>query len=852
MVFLTGASALVYQVVWQRYLARMLGAETLGVALVLAIFLAGLAAGYLMFGALSRRLRRPIIVYAAIEAVVAGWGILFPKLYSTVYSLTLDWSFAPPFAMVGQGFIVSLILIGVPTVCMGATVPMLTRGLSTSISVAPRTHALLYAVNTFGACSGALLTGFFLIELLGLPATVHTAAALNILAAGGLFVIGRNIPDAPNDDSVSSTDSDAAATPRLTSPYLPIQLLVVAFMSGAYVMALENVLIRVMNITLGSSTYNFTIIVAVFILAIATGAAVVGRIRSPSPYLLFWNQFWILASLLFLFMTIDKWPYAAHVIRTAFQDGFSGFVAFQIAIFGALMLLLIVPISLMGATVPIAFGELRRELHEVGWHSGLLLGINGVGCLLGSLIGGVLIFVWVDIGGAFLANAVLAAVSLLVLSLTCGKERIALAVGMACITVLFCIKMPLFDDNRLVLGTFRLRGETPYTFTSPENFYRHHLLPYRIPWKESGPSNSVGVLEFDSSEHPAGFLRSLIANGRSESVAGGGDQPTLALVAHIPALFAQQRDSMLIIGLGTGVTAGELSLYDDFRKIVVAEISTSVANALPMFDPYLHRLIGDPRFQLRLGDALRLLKRSPEMWDVIISEPSNPFITGVDQLYTAEFYDIVRSKLKPGGVFMQWLQLYDTAPEIVAMINLTLMSRFDNLYYFQGSPGDLLILATDSPLGETDRLRAEQTLRDNPRILQSTGTFEVNSLDDILKRTLPGVLPIVITFNNEIIEMEDTPKLHYLAGRAFYRGEPVTPAVKQLASDPLAKALARRYADNWRSDDPIPVFKDLPKLVEQIAEEERIMQQESEADSRSTADPESLPQSEDSHNSADD
>ncbi len=831
LVFLTGASGLIYQVVWQRYLSRMLGAETLATAIILALFLAGLAAGYLLFGAVSRNLRRPVLGYALLEGVVAAWGVLFPTIYTVVYTLTLNWSFAPPFAMLGQGFIVSLVLIGLPTVCMGATVPMLTRGLTTSIGIAPRTHATLYAVNTFGACAGTLLAGFFLIELVGLSATVHFAAALNLIAASGFFLISRRLPDAPLQDLPPLRGHGESPSPRLTTPFSTNQLLIVAFLSGAYVMTLENVLIRVVNFSLGSSTYSFTVIVAVFILSIATGSAVVGRIRRPSPSLLYWNQFWILTSMLFLFMTIDKWPQAAHIIRAAFQGGMSGFVLFQVAIFSALLVLLIVPVALMGATVPIAFGELRRELREVGWHSGLLLGINGLGCLLGSLVGGLLIFVWVDLGGAFLGAAVLAAASLTTAAWALGKERIALALGMVAITALFCFKMPFFHDERFVLGTFRMRGEVPHTYSAPATFYREHLFGYRTPWYETGPSNTVGILEVPTNEHPSGSYRALISNGRSESVAGGSDQPTISLLAHIPALFAQKRESALVIGLGTGVTVAELTLYGEFETIAAAEISTSVANALPWFSPFLHNLLGDPRFDLRLGDALRILRRSPEKWDIIISEPSNPFITGVDQLFTVEFYDLVREKLAADGVFMQWLQVYDTTPEIIAMINLTLMTRFDNLYYFYGAPGDLLILATDQPLGASDRQRAEAVLDANPRALKSMSTFGVKSIDDILNRMQPGVLPVVAHFQRELIEIEDHPRLHYLAGRAFFRGDSVTNMIEELSSkDPLALALTHRYTNNWESAEPLPVFFDLPQLIEQLAAERAESNQEPVAD----------------------
>ena len=248
-VFLTGAAGLIYQVVWQQYLSRIIGNEHAATALVLAIFLGGLAGGYLLSGALSRRAWNPLLVYAILEVIIALWAVSFPIFFKLVDLATSGWSFAMPWWMLIQGSFVTLVLILVPTLCMGGTVPLLTRAISESVEQATRIHARVYAINTLGAFVGALGAGFAFVPWLGLPGTICMAAWMNFGAATyfGLLARRRRTPK-------RSEDPAAETHPRR---YPVIVLCLVAFLSGAYVMTLENVLIRNTDLALGPSIYSF-------------------------------------------------------------------------------------------------------------------------------------------------------------------------------------------------------------------------------------------------------------------------------------------------------------------------------------------------------------------------------------------------------------------------------------------------------------------------------------------------------------------------------------------------------------------------------------------------------------------
>jgi len=188
--FLTGAAGLVYQVVWQRYLAQLLGSDSLAVATVLGVFLGGLSLGYLVCGKLTLRVSNVLRAYGILEGLIGLWALAFPYLFKAVEALTGAWSFAPPWGLALEGTLCAVILIGPPTICMGGTVPMLTRGLTRSLDQATRVHARIYAVNTAGAFLGALFAAFVLIHRFGLPGTLRWAALMN-LAAALFFVLVR-------------------------------------------------------------------------------------------------------------------------------------------------------------------------------------------------------------------------------------------------------------------------------------------------------------------------------------------------------------------------------------------------------------------------------------------------------------------------------------------------------------------------------------------------------------------------------------------------------------------------------------------------------------------------------------
>ena len=769
--FITGAGGLIYEVSWQKYLSRILGSDTIATSIILGTFLGGLSAGYFLCGKLTVKVGNHFKAYALLEGIIGIWGLFFPMIFGAVDSATRSWSFSPPLLILMQGLICSALLMGIPAICMGGTIPFLTRGISQNIEEATAVHARVYGINTAGAFMGTLAAGFFLIPTLGLPLTVMQTALLNFSAALFFFFVSARLK------SREAEISDPATTQEQILPheelhgfrYPPLVLYTVAFLSGFYVMTLENVLIRFINLSLGSSSYSFTMIISVFVLAIAIGSYAIGRMKHLRRNLLFFNQLFIALLLMLLYVSLDIWPYWAHLIRISIQSNIAGFWAYYANVFVVLTLVLILPVSLMGATVPITFHEIKRDLANVGKHSGFLFSWNTFGNLIGSLMGGIVLFHLLDLPGIFCLAVFLAALSACLVAWKLSKKYLTVAVAVAATALVFVGTTPFYDGRHFAIGAFRVRSPESSSMSGPREFFKQLNEGRILKFRKDGPTASVAVSETTEVMHFKGQKRvAIYINGKSDS-STIGDIYTLKLSAHIPAILASQRRNVMVIGLGTGVTAGELTLYPDIDRIDVAEISPTVVEALPYFGNATHNVHKNPKVKIHIGDAFRILGRSKKKWDIIISEPSNPWVTGVDLLFTKEFYALAKKRLSADGILLQWVQIYDANIQMVGMIVNTVTQEFRRCHVFMANAGDLLIVATDREITREDLERAENVLRTNDTVRASLDTIHLSSLDTILLRQLWSP-SYVRSFSGFGIQTMDNPRLHYIAGKMFFMG----------------------------------------------------------------------------------
>jgi spermidine synthase len=787
---LTGFAGLVYEVTWQKYLAALLGSHAEATAAVLAIFLGGLALGYALFGWATRRILeraqrrgrppRLLYFYALVEAGIGVYALVFPALFGMAQSVSL----LGPTESEGLSFAfdvgLSALLIGPPAVLMGGTIPILTVALAGDLAHATRIHAWIYGFNTLGAFAGALAAGFVLIPRLGLDGTLFALACVNLGAAIVFSQLDRGAA------SVTPDPSEPAVRPVAGFAAWAA----VALLAGFAMMALQTTFNRLGALAFGSSEFTFSMVVAVFVLCIAIGSLAVSALPRIPRVLVVVSQ-WLLVALLFLlYVAIADVTYWAHVLRVLFRQEDAAFYLYQAVVFLALLIALALPIGLSGALLPLLFDQLRREVRELGSMAGRLYAWNTLGSLLGALLGGYLLLIWLDLHHVYrIAMACLAVGASILTVLTLRPLPRSVAAVILLPILLAIALLPPWPPERLTAGLFRWRQPTQNSFLGPEAFFDRRQGG-RVIFYDDDPTSTVSV----HVPQRGNDNQSIVVNGKSDG-ALKGDYATMALSALLPALMAEHIARCFVIGLGTGVTTGELAALEDTREIRVAEISRGVIEANPLFDHGNLAASKSPKVEIRRGDAYRTLLRSPGRYDLIVSEPSNPWVTGVEMLYSREFLEAARAHLAPGGVYAQWFHLYESDVEVVELVLRTYTTVFPHVSVWFALGQDLLLLGFDHPDRALDVHALEERF-ERPDFQAAFARVGIDSFPQLLAHEL---LPLgtlhAAPLPGEIHSLRH-PILSHRAARAFFRGQtaPLPPYLNE-AQQAVAErnGLLRRY-----------------------------------------------------------
>lgn len=687
---LTGFSGLVYEVTWQKYLATLLGSHSEATAAVLALFLGGLSIGYWLFGRVSRRLAvsdspervqgRLLRVYGLMELGIGLYAFVFPLAFAAARSISL-WI---PVEQQGVAFafdvLLSALLIAPPAILMGATIPMLTQALARALEDATRFHALIYGLNTGGAFAGALAAAFWLVPQLGLVGVLVAMGLLNTTAGIGFLVLARL---APHRALPGASNGEALPTVTGFGSYAAVALLV-----GFAMMTVQAVLIRLGGLSMGSSPFTFAMVVAVFVLCIALGSLAVSLPARIPRSVIAINQWLLVLSLGALYMVLKDAPYWAHVLRTFFRSEPEVFHAYWFAVFLGLLAFVGLPVVFSGAVLPLLFHRLRHEVGDLGDLAGRLYSWNTVGSLLGALFGGFLLFFWLDLHEVYrIALAGVLAAAVLLSTRVLGRGSILAWGSLAAVAGTGVALLPAWPPEPFALGLFRMRGPTPLTHAGPAEFFRDRADRLEVLFYEDDATNSIAVTR---EKNAVGSL-SIVNNGKSDGNLVD-DYPTMALTGLVPALLAEHPARAFVVGYGTGVTVGELAALPDVEEVVVAEISRGVLRAAPFFDPGNLGASVNPKVELVRGDAYRVLLRTTGRFDVIASEPSNPWMAGVEMLYSEEFLRAARDRLNPGGIYAQWFHGYETDQETISIVLRTYTSVFDDVAIWYTLGPDMLLI----------------------------------------------------------------------------------------------------------------------------------------------------------------
>jgi spermidine synthase len=711
---LSGMSGLVYEVAWIRSLELVFGATTFAVATVLASFMGGLAAGSAAAGGLEPRLRRfhPLRLYALCEAGIAGVSIVVPLVFRALVPLSrLLWgTFHGSFAAFSLlRFVLCAAVLLVPTALMGATLPILSRFVAgLGESDAARRVGWLFTINTAGAVAGCALAGLVLLPAFGLIATPWIAAGLNLAAAVIALLLARrsSVSDVAGSASLAGTAPAAGVV-----PLVPRAGLIVATyaLSGAVAMLYEVAWTRALVLVLGSSTYSYTTMLTTFLVGLTLGAWLGTRLlRTPADPLLAIGLCQLLTAVttaLGLF-TAGELPFFYVRLATALDPSPRGLLLVQVILAAAVMF---PPTLGLGAMFPLTVSALglarqsgaqRLVARAYAW--------NTVGAISGALLAGFWLLPLLGSRDLLLAgvgvNALLAITGIGLARQSDLKP--AWRTTLMALIVLFlgdlAFAAPAWRADILSSGVFRYVDR--YRDLDRAGFRQRVRESHgEVLFFEEGLTCTIGVFRTTRS-------LTLLNNGKPDASVppglGGpvpagaaeplGDLPTQVLVGQLPLLLAPRIDDVMVVGLGSGVTLGSV-LRQDVRRVDSLELEAAVVRASRFFDQYSGGPLRDPRVNMVVNDARNDLLVGDRLYDVIISEPSNPWIPGASSLFTRDFFQIARRRLRPDGVLCQWMQLYELEPEDFRTILRSFMEVFPRVQIWRvgvdaimiGGPSDL-------------------------------------------------------------------------------------------------------------------------------------------------------------------
>jgi hypothetical protein len=732
--------------------------------------------------------------------------LAFPWLFSAVQTFSL-WL---PVTSSGFAFaldvMLSALLIGPPAVLMGGTIPLLTQALARDVEDATRFHALVYGFNTAGAFVGALAAGFFVLPALGLAGSVVAMGLIN-LAAGLVFVaLGLRADEGsvPVASGRSTSTEDAAALgARAYAGFA-----VTALLAGFGLMALQTTLNRVGGLAMGASHFTFAMVVATFVLCIALGSLAVSLLPRIHPALVVLSQWALVVYLVVLYGVVEDAPYYAHMIRALFTSQQASFYPYHFASFLGLLAVSLMPLALSGALLPLLFHHLREKVGDLGAVAGRLYSWNTVGSLLGALLGGYALFFWLDLHHIYrLAVVALAAGAAILTVLVLPERRVLAGVALGLLIVAVG-SQPSWDPRKLAVGAFREHEPMPISFLGPEVFFAHFQDRYDGPdyvrFYDDDPSMSVAV--FDGVAKSGERTRAIVNNGKVDGLVPM-DEVTMCLAAILPAMFSERAERSFVIGYGTGLTVGDLAALDSMREVVVAEISAGVLAAAPLFEELNRHAAASPKTTLVRGDAYRSLLRSEGAYDIIVSEPSNPWVTGVEMLYSEEFLRAARRRLNPGGVYAQWFHTYETDPASIELVLNTYRQVFDHVAIWYGTAFDLILLGfADGDV--TLDLDAVAKRFERPDIHMLLRDIGIGSFAQLLAHE---VVPLGVIAEAQLDDRVHTiahPLLSHRAARAFFAGKHsrLPPTLHGEAARLGAQnSLLRRYATRLGGRLPDPI-----------------------------------------------
>jgi spermidine synthase len=809
----SGAAALVYQVAWTRLFSLQLGHTTAASSTVLAAFMAGLATGAWIGGNVRADSGRPstgsgrpelvegrrlLTLYAAIEVFIGAIAVILPGALQALVP-ALAWAYADgnaPITFAMLRVAVSLLLVAVPAAAMGATFPIAVAWLaqaegthSASRPMLAAAAGALYAANTAGAALGAISAGFWWIPAIGLRATTWIGVALNIAAAAGALWLARSqraeqirergtrpaaraegrlrVSATPRQGRLRASPTALQAVDAVPRPVLAA---LAAGLSGFLALVYEVAWTRLLALVLGPTTYAFAIMAASFITGIALGSFVGTRVarRSSNPAV------WLGGTLI---LTVVSAPAAAWfaasrlpmliAARVNAGAAFESMILQQVVAVAGVLL----PTSIaLGASFVLAVASAADASSNIGKNAARVYVANTVGAVAGALSAGFLLIprlglqrTFVDISGLGAIGAILV-VTVAILPHRRPEGRhyeyrwrplfgtTALVAALAAVFTLF----PAWDRQLLASGAYK------YSRDLDPDMLDATLRAGRLEYYKEGAAGTVSV------RRVAGSL-ALAIDGKVDA-SNAGDMLTQRLLGVLPVVLHPEPRDALVIGLGSGVTADAVLASGEIRHLDIAEISPEVVEASEYFERENRGVLRKPGVRLLIADGRSHLRLTSRQYDVIVSEPSNPWMAGVAALFTREFVEAARARLRPGGVFCQWAHTYEIAEQDLRSMVHTFASVFPDGTMWLVGESDLLLIGSVavaleprlSAIAERSRNGAVPTLLADVGVPAGAAPFVLLSL------FTGGAKQLTAFGDSAQVQSDDRMSLEFTAAKAMY------------------------------------------------------------------------------------
>jgi spermidine synthase len=752
---ISGATGLIYEVVWTRLLTLVMGNTHYSIATVLTTFMGGLALGSYVGGRVIDRFFNPLALYAVLEAAIGLYCLAIPSLIDWAFPLFKSIYLSSELSYSSSSFyrflVCSAILI-IPTSFMGATLPVLSKFVSTKPEFVGRDVGTLYAINTFGAVFGAATSAFVFMRLLGLNATIGIAAAFNIGIAAVIFFIFRPPLSRVHENVQTPKETETGPTPWKEG-FILFGFAISGFCALVYQLTWN----RILSLLLGSSVYAFSLILAIFILGLALGTVCFSRWMTRFKDLIKVFGFLQIGIGISALAALPFFGEIPFVNRWVYQNWDVDFTVVQWSNFLIIFSLLFAPTFFMGGQFPVVVKLLTRGISNLGRDVGRVYASNTVGTIIGSFVGGFLMVPVLGIQNsvltAVLINVLLAAVLLwLAPSLSPRLKYYGVP-----FLVIFCIwggrSMDAWDKAVISSGSF---------------------MPYRIKDLHEAEKKSNKILYYKEGTHTTVttelavsgniFLR---VNGKTDASLAL-DMRTQLLSGYLPMFLKENPQSALVIGQGSGITLGAVEQFA-VKDIDLVEISPAVIEGSRYFGPFNHQALDDERLTIILEDGRNHVALSDKKYDVIISEPSNPWISGVGALFTIDFFHLLKARLSVDGVACIWVHT-NMSPDSFKSITRSFTEVFPYVTMWESIVGDDYLLIGSSkeyglPYEKVKKFLTQETIGHD---LKRIG---IQSVRDLFSLMLMDRDSIVQFSGDAPIHTDDNSLLEFNAPKYIYRDE---------------------------------------------------------------------------------